>query len=41
MTDSHSYQKRFFPPPWSVEETNACLIVRDASGQALRCVGRG
>ena len=21
-----------FPPPWSVEETNACFIVRDANG---------
>jgi hypothetical protein len=24
-----------FPPPWSVEETNACFIVRDGKGQAL------
>ena len=24
-----------FPPPWSVEETDACFIVRDANGQAL------
>jgi hypothetical protein len=23
------------PPPWSVEETDACYIVRDANGQAL------
>jgi hypothetical protein len=21
------------PPPWSVEETDACFIVRDANGQ--------
>ena len=26
---------RRFPPPWSVEETDACFIVRDANGQAL------
>jgi hypothetical protein len=27
-----------FPPPWSVEETAACFIVRDANGQALAYV---
>jgi hypothetical protein len=27
-----------FPPPWSVEETNAYFIVRDANGQALAYV---
>jgi hypothetical protein len=26
---------RRFPPPWSVEETPACFIVRDRAGQAL------
>jgi hypothetical protein len=26
---------RRFPPPWSIEELNACFIVRDANGQAL------
>jgi hypothetical protein len=26
---------RRFPPPWSVEETDACFIVRDANRQAL------
>ncbi len=26
---------RRFPPPWSVEESDACFIVRDAGGQAL------
>jgi hypothetical protein len=26
---------RRFPPPWTVEETDACFIVRDANGQAL------
>ena len=31
--------ERRFPPPWSVEETNACFIVRDANGaRALACV---
>ena len=27
-----------FPPPWSVEETAPCFIVRDAKGQALAFV---
>jgi len=26
---------RRFPPPWFVEEQDACLVVRDHSGQAL------
>jgi hypothetical protein len=26
---------RRFPPPWSVEETDACFVIRDANGQAL------
>jgi hypothetical protein len=26
---------RRFPLPWSVEEADACFIVRDANGQAL------
>ena len=30
---------RRFPPPWSVEETDACFIVRDANGaRAQACV---
>ena len=29
---------RRFPPPWSVEETDACFIVRDEKGQALAYV---
>jgi hypothetical protein len=29
---------RRFPPPWSVDEQEACFIVRDASGQALAYV---
>jgi len=31
-------EPRHFPPPWSVEETDACFIVRDANGQALAYV---
>ena len=33
MTD-----RRGFPPPWTVEETDACFIVRDHAGQALAYV---
>jgi hypothetical protein len=29
---------RPFPPPWSVEEIEACFIVRDVNGQALTYV---
>jgi hypothetical protein len=29
---------RRFPPPWSVEETTACFIIRDHGGQALAYV---
>ncbi len=29
---------RRFPPPWSVEESAACFIVRDHHGQALAYV---
>jgi hypothetical protein len=29
---------RRFPPPWTTEETDACFIVRDRSGQALAYV---
>jgi hypothetical protein len=27
--------ERPFPPPWSVEETAACFIVKDSAGQKL------
>jgi hypothetical protein len=27
--------KRRFPPPWTVEELDACFMARDASGQKL------
>jgi hypothetical protein len=30
--------QRRFPPPWSVEETAPCFIVRDANSQALAFV---
>jgi hypothetical protein len=29
---------RRFPPPWSVEEQDACFVVRDHSGQKLAYV---
>ena len=29
---------RRFPPPWSVEEQDACFVVRDRVGQALAYV---
>ena len=27
--------ERRFPPPWSVEELDACFVVRDHNGQQL------
>jgi hypothetical protein len=29
---------RRFPPPWSVEEQDACFVVRDHNGQQLAYV---
>jgi hypothetical protein len=29
---------RRFPPPWSVEELDACFIVKDSAGQKLTFV---
>jgi hypothetical protein len=29
---------RRFPPPWSVEETDACFIVKDHAGHSLACL---
>ena len=29
---------RRFPPPWSVEETDACFIMKDHAGQSLAYV---
>jgi hypothetical protein len=31
-------EPRRFPPPWTVEETAPCFIVRDHNGQALAYV---
>jgi hypothetical protein len=33
--DRGSREERRFPPPWSVEETDACFIVQDHNRQAL------
>jgi hypothetical protein len=29
---------RRFPPPWTVEELEACFVVRDGNGQQLAYV---
>ena len=29
---------RCFPPPWAVEELDACFVVRDANGETLAYV---
>ncbi|MFY9839763.1 MAG: hypothetical protein WAK55_25480 [Xanthobacteraceae bacterium] len=29
---------RRFPPPWSIEELDACFVVKDSSGQKLAAV---
>jgi hypothetical protein len=29
---------RRFPPPWSVEELDACFVVKDSAGQKLSYV---
>jgi hypothetical protein len=31
-------ERRRFPPPWSIEESAACFIVRDGDKQALAYV---
>jgi hypothetical protein len=31
-------QNRHFPPPWTVEELDACSVVRDSNGQQLAYV---
>jgi hypothetical protein len=36
--DKASVPARRFPPPWSIEETPTCFIVRDSRGQALAYV---
>ncbi|MFZ0150025.1 MAG: hypothetical protein WBG18_13140 [Xanthobacteraceae bacterium] len=30
--------RRRFPPPWSIEELDACNVLRDHNGQALAYV---
>ena len=32
---NHPMATRRFPPPGTVEETDACFVVRDAGGQTL------
>jgi hypothetical protein len=29
---------RRFPPPWSVDELEACFVVKDGVGKKLACV---
>ena len=31
-------RRRRFPPPWSVEQMEACFIVKDHAGMKLACV---
>ena len=31
-------KRRRFPPPWTVEETQACFVVKDHNGQKLAYV---
>jgi len=31
----HLLDRHRFPPPWAVEETAVCFVVRDRSGQAF------
>jgi hypothetical protein len=38
LREAAEQARRRFPPPWSVEETAPCFIVRDAKGQALAFV---
>ena len=33
-----SYPSRRFPTPWTVEETDACFIVKDHTGMSLAYV---
>jgi hypothetical protein len=30
--------ERRFPPPWSIDELEACFVVKDSAGQKLACV---
>jgi hypothetical protein len=33
--DMSQMPERRFPPPWSVEELEACFVVKDSAGQKL------
>jgi hypothetical protein len=35
---AHGSNRTTLPPPWSVERSDACFIVRDANGHALAYV---
>jgi hypothetical protein len=35
---SHMAERRRFPPPWTVEESEPCFIARDKNGQAFAWV---
>ena len=38
MSVPAAMKPRRFPPPWSVEELDACFVVRDSAGQKLAYV---
>jgi hypothetical protein len=38
MKEAGAMPSRRFPPPWSVEELDACFVVRDQNGQALASI---
>ena len=40
VATTHMLERRF-PPPWSVEQQEACFVVRDHNGQKLAYVFRG
>jgi hypothetical protein len=35
-TEPDDVPARRFPPPWSIEETYACVIVKDCAARALQ-----
>jgi hypothetical protein len=34
----HKLEPRRFPPPWSIDELEACFVVKDSGGQKLAYV---
>jgi hypothetical protein len=38
MKEAGAVTTRRFPPPWSVEELDACFVIRDQNGQQLAYV---